>query len=147
MSKALQNPGQKPTGLVWSGVCIVACRLEPGTMDAKLTKDLKVLSEFIATFCRRHHPDADKTVVAVRSPDSSHILLSDMSLCSDCRKLFAHASAKRYRCPMQPKPACRHCPDHCYHPTYRQQIRHVMRSSGTRMLLAGRINYLWRMLF
>ena len=116
-------------------------------MDAKLKKDLKTLSEFIATFCYRHHPDANKAPVAVRSPDSSRILLNNMSLCSDCLELLEHASAKRYRCTMQPKPTCRHCPNHCYHPTYRQQIRQVMRSSGMRMLLGGRIHYLWRLLF
>ena len=55
-----------------------------------------------------------------------------VNLCPECMKLLTHAFIKRTHCPMNPKPACKHCPSHCYHPTYRAQIREVMRFSGAR---------------
>jgi len=48
---------------------------------------------------------------------------------------------------MHPKPACKHCPSHCYHPTYRAKIRQVMKFSGKKMLLGGRLDYLIHLLF
>ena len=54
---------------------------------------------------------------------------------------------KRSRCPLDPKPACKHCPVHCYHPTYRQNIREVMRYSGRRLVLSGRLDMLYHLLF
>jgi hypothetical protein len=48
---------------------------------------------------------------------------------------------------MHPKPACKHCPAHCYHPTYRARIREVMKFSGRKMLLGGRLDYLFHLLF
>lgn len=37
---------------------------------------------------------------------------------------------------------CKHCPDHCYYPTYREQIRKVMAFSGRQMVVRGRLDYL-----
>jgi hypothetical protein len=48
---------------------------------------------------------------------------------------------------MDPKPACKHCPSHCYHPDYRKRIREVMRYSGRNMVLGGRLDYLYHLLF
>jgi len=41
---------------------------------------------------------------------------------------------------------CKHCPEHCYAPRYRAQIREVMRYSGPRLVLRGRLDYLWHLL-
>ena len=43
--------------------------------------------------------------------------------------------------PDEPEAACKHCPQHCYHPTS-GQIREVMKFSGRKLLLAGRLDYL-----
>jgi hypothetical protein len=48
---------------------------------------------------------------------------------------------------MNPKPMCKHCPNHCYHPTYRAKIREVMQFSGRKLLLGGRVDYLLHLLF
>jgi len=68
-------------------------------------------------------------------------------LCPECTRLLAHAWTKRSTCPLHPKPACKHCPTHCYHPTYRKQISRVMRESGKRLVLHGRLDYIFKLLF
>jgi len=57
-------------------------------------------------------------------------------LCPACRELRDHAFARLDHCRYgEAKPACRHCPAHCYKPAMREHIRRVMRFSGPRMLL------------
>ena len=50
-------------------------------------------------------------------------------------------------CPMSPKPSCKHCPSHCYHPTCRARIREVMKFSGRRLVMTGRLDLLFHVLF
>jgi len=45
---------------------------------------------------------------------------------------------------MDPKPACKACPAHCYKPEMRARIRGVMRHSGMRAVLRGRLDWLFR---
>ncbi|MFT8210138.1 MAG: nitrous oxide-stimulated promoter family protein [Symbiopectobacterium sp.] len=52
------------------------------------------------------------------------------------RQLSAYATNRLERCQFgEDKPACKHCPIHCYQPAKREQIRAIMRWSGPRMLL------------
>jgi hypothetical protein len=99
--------------------------------DPATRKDLKTLALFIR----------------VKTHDVTAIAGRELVLCESCRKLLAHAFVKRSHCPMHPKPACKHCPSHCYHPAYRAQIREVMRFSGRKMVLGGRLDYLFHLLF
>jgi len=71
----------------------------------------------------------------------------ELPLCKDCQRLLMHAFTKRSTCPMNPKPACKHCPNHCYHPTYREQIRQVMKFSGRKLVMSGRLDLLVKLLF
>jgi len=71
----------------------------------------------------------------------------EVCLCPACARLLAHAMTKRTHCPMDPKPACKHCSKHCYNPVYREQIQRIMKYSGRKLLLSGRLDYLVRMLF
>ena len=68
-------------------------------------------------------------------------------LCADCQDLLSYAIQRLQRCPLDPKPACKHCEIHCYKPPYREKIRDVMRYSGKRLLLHGRLDLLWHYLF
>jgi hypothetical protein len=119
----------------------------PLAIDGELRKDLKTLALFISLYCRYRHRDQPRTPAELRTHDVRGIAGRDIELCAGCQKLLAHAFVKRSHCPMDPKPACKHCPNHCYHPTYRAQIREVMRFSGRKMLLAGRLDYLFHLLF
>jgi hypothetical protein len=130
--------------------------IKPGTVvlrqliaidDPELRQDLKTLALFISVYCRYKHPEAEKHDAVLKTHNVTEIAGKSIVLCPECHKLLAHAFTKRSHCPMSPKPACKHCPNHCYHPTYRAQIREVMRFSGRKMLLAGRIDYLFHLLF
>ena len=57
------------------------------------------------------------------------------NLCSECLELAAYADSRLDLCPYGGiKPACTHCPIHCYRPEPREMMREVMRYSGPRML-------------
>jgi hypothetical protein len=116
-------------------------------LDRHLRKDLRTLALFIRVYCRHRHAQADKKHVSLLTHDLQSICGRDVVLCADCAKLLTHAFVKRTHCPYDPKPACKHCPTHCYHPTYRAKIREVMRFSGRKMLLHGRLDYLFHLLF
>lgn len=115
-------------------------------MDRELRRDLKTLVKFIEVYCDLRHGDRDKAAVELQTHDVAVIAGRQVSVCDECRRLLAHAFVKRSTCPMEPKPACKHCPSHCYQPKYRQQIREVMKVSGRRLVLRGRVDYLLHLL-
>ncbi len=112
-----------------------------------LQHDLRTLALFINLYCRYKHSDLQRQPVEMKTHDVAAIARRSIELCPECTKLLVHAFTKRSHCPMDPKPACKHCPNHCYHPTYRAQIREVMKYSGKKMLLSGRLDYLMHLLF
>ena len=117
------------------------------TTLTELDRDLKTLALFIRVYCREKHAEEVKSVIQIKDYDLEELAGKRIILCPDCAKLLQHAFYKRSHCPMEPKPACKHCPNHCYHPTYRAQIRQVMKFSGKHLLLSGRLDYLFHLLF
>ncbi len=113
----------------------------------KLRHDLRVLAKFVTYYCQHQHQAAARSPVHLKPDEIDAMLGGPVDLCPDCHKLLLHACVKRSHCPMDPKPACKHCPSHCYHPTYQQKMRAVMKFSGQRMVLSGRIDYLLHLLF
>ena len=122
-------------------------RANPRDWDTSLAGDLKTLARFLDVYCRCRHTSVTRKRADVPGFDVSAIARKEVTLCSDCTRLLTHAFVKRSRCPMNPKPACKNCTRHCYHPTFRNEIRKVMRFSGTRLLLTGRIDYIFHLLF
>lgn len=116
-------------------------------MPVDLRRDLKTLAMFINLYCRCKHGERDRQEVELKTHNVREIAGRPIILCEECRKLLIHAYVKRTHCPMHPKPQCKHCPSHCYHPVYREKIREVMRYSGKKMLLGGRLDYLFHLLF
>jgi hypothetical protein len=114
-------------------------------LQEKVQKDLKTLALFIEIHCKGHHYNREPVVPVVHKIEFS--FGKPLALCPNCTRLLTHAIVKRMHCPMDPKPACKHCPNHCYAPTYRAQIRDVMRYSGKHMVLHGRVDYLLHLLF
>jgi len=110
-------------------------------------RDLRMLIRFIEIYCTAHHRTADKTPVRLKHLDPDAIAGRLVRLCPRCARLCMHALTKRTACPLNPKPSCKHCPQHCYHPTYRAQIREVMRFAGPRIILRGRLDLLVHLLF
>jgi len=111
-----------------------------------LRRDLKLLATFIEVYCRGQRHDGPKEPVALKFFDLRAIRRKPLSLCESCRKLLVHAYVKRIRCPLDPKPSCKKCPTHCYAPKYRSQIREVMKFSGRRLVLRGRLDYLFHLI-
>lgn len=113
----------------------------------KLRRDLKTLAWFIKIYCDGKHPHAERATATLKTHDVTGIARREIALCPDCRKLLTHAFVKRSYCPFDPKPMCKKCPEHCYSPNYRAQIREVMRYSGMRLVLRGRLDYLLHIWF
>ena len=112
-------------------------------LDRKKAKELRVLGDFIALYCREHHRGEERAPFRFRD-DRLRDTLDGKSpeLCRECARLLNHGAAKLLLCPYDPKPACRKCPTHCYAPGYRERVREVMRFSGPRMVRRGRLHYL-----
>lgn len=115
--------------------------------DRKLRKDLRLLGLFIEMYCRANHQNRESAKAEVAADGFDGLTRQPLVLCPECSRLLKHAWVKRATCPLEPKPACKHCPSHCYHPTYRAQIREVMRDSGKRIVRRGRLDYLIKLLF
>jgi len=111
-------------------------------LTAEQIKDLKILADFIELFCHAKH---DRKVVGEKALPG--ILLqgkpSPKTICVACAELLEHGMKKRALCPLDPKPTCKSCHVHCYTPEYRQKIREIMAYSGRKMILRGRLDYLW----
>ncbi len=125
---------------------MIATNAQPEETSS-VTRDLKTLASFIEFYCKHRHDVVDRQVAAIHGFDVEQIAGHSVALCPDCSKLLAHALVKRSACPMDPKPACKHCPNHCYHPKYREQIQEVMKYSGRWLVMRGRIDYLLHLLF
>jgi hypothetical protein len=117
------------------------------TLPRALRRDLKLLADFIHLYCHQRHRETDRSAVRLKTHDVESLCRRPIRLCTACRKLLTHAFVKRTRCPLEPKPACKKCPTHCYAPAYRAQIREVMKYSGRRLVLRGRLDYLYHLLF
>ena len=116
-------------------------------VDKKLLADLRVLVRFIEVYCAGQHTEAQRLPVSMPTHDLQAIAGKEVKLCQACSRLLMHALVKRTRCPMDPKPACKHCPKHCYAPEYRQQMRQVMAYSGRKLVMRGRLDYLLHLWF
>ncbi len=117
-----------------------------GALDRSLRRDLKTLARFIEVYCRHRHADEAKEEVYLKMHDVAAITGRRVELCRACRRLLGHSFVKRSTCPLEPKPACKHCPQHCYQPAYRSRIREVMRYSGRKLVLSGRLDYLFHLI-
>jgi Nitrous oxide-stimulated promoter len=115
--------------------------------DRKLEGDMQMLARFVQVYCDGHHADAERAPFSMQFQSGSEVTDNPLTLCPECRKLLTHACVKRSHCPMHPKPQCKNCPSHCYHPTYRAQIREVMKYSGRKLVMQGRVDYLLHLLF
>src|ERR1700686_2900450 len=107
-------------------------------------KDLKVLMDFIRVYCESRH--GGRTDVTL-SAELTETFGKGCSLCPSCRALLDYALLKRRNCPLDPKPSCKNCRIHCYSKEYRAMIREIMAFSGKRLIMRGRLDYLWHYLF
>ncbi|MDX1763455.1 MAG: nitrous oxide-stimulated promoter family protein [bacterium] len=119
---------------------MVSLFLRQPTSDEKIRKDIHVLADLTRIYCRQKHTARPRRALAVKGSLTDYARELDVHVCSQCCKLILHGAVMRIRCPMDPKPECKYCPDHCYHPKYRRQVREVMRFAWRHMLKRGRFD-------
>jgi hypothetical protein len=111
------------------------------TMTRQMIKDIRVIGVFTEVWCAGHRHSGRQLVTM---PGSDR----QVQLCPDCAEFLGYAVMKRQKCPLEAeKPSCKHCRIHCYAPQQRATVRQIMAWSGRRMLLRGRLDYLWHYLF
>ncbi|MFO7983179.1 MAG: nitrous oxide-stimulated promoter family protein [Desulfuromonadales bacterium] len=115
-------------------------------LTRKEVKDLKVLALFTSVYCHAHH-DGEKGPFDTESSALPDLGLKHRTFCSECSKFLAYAVTRRLKCPLDPKPTCKHCHVHCFRPGHREKVREIMRFSGQRLIRRGRLDLLWHYLF
>ncbi|MCF6179326.1 MAG: nitrous oxide-stimulated promoter family protein [Geopsychrobacter sp.] len=108
----------------------------------KETKDLGVLALFTHVYCAGHHADAQRESVEIGLEKSLNY-----RYCAACADFLQYALERRQRCPLDPRPSCKHCQIHCYRAGHREKVREIMRYSGLRLIRRGRLDLLWHYLF
>ena len=116
------------------------------SLSRKELKDLKVLLQFTAVYCRARHAD-EKTVITTGEPGLQELPLRKYPVCNECRAFLLYAFERRLHCPLDEKPSCKHCHVHCYKPGHREKVREVMRFSGQYLIKRGRLDLLWHYFF
>lgn len=109
-------------------------------------KDLKVLALFTSVWCKAHHGSA-ATSAAAPDPQLAELGLERYRMCAECSEFLAYACERRIKCPLDPKPSCKHCHIHCYRPGHRERVREIMRFSGMHLIKRGRLDLLWHYFF
>lgn len=108
--------------------------------EKKEKRDIAILTRFVALYCRRRHTEKNPFLFKASGLDG---LFEKIELCPECARLLKYGLAMRLRCPLDPKPMCKKCPNPCYKPEYRDKIRAIMRFSGIQMIKRGRIDLLY----
>lgn len=120
----------------------------PATETAQLTrkerKDLKILALFTSVYCKAQHPAGQQPLVDLPLALQS---LGKFPCCSDCQDFLRYAIERRLKCPLEPKPVCKHCQLHCYRSGHREKVREIMRFSGPALIRRGRLDLLWHYFF
>lgn len=115
-------------------------------LTRKEIKDLKVLLQFTAVYCRAKHGEG-RVVISSDEPELQKLPLHKYPVCNDCLNFLLYAFERRLRCPLEDRPVCKHCPVHCYKPEYREKVREIMRFSGQYLIKRGRFDLLWHYFF
>jgi hypothetical protein len=112
-----------------------------------ILKDVRILARFAKIYCDGLHRDRQRRPVEAGGPVGALVNGMGLHLCNDCRATFLHGAAKRMMCPYHPKPRCKTCPTPCYPSMYRDRMKAMMKYSGARVLLHGRLDLLYKYLF
>ena len=108
---------------------------QPPTSDPEYIRtDSDKLVRFISMYCDKHHRDRERTSFTFEPGKTPVHIVSGPLLCGECTSLLRHAIVMRVLCPLDPKPKCRKCPQHCYRPKYKDEMETVMKYAGPRSL-------------
>jgi len=111
-------------------------------MTREQKKDIRLLGKFVEVYCRGKHSEEHK--ISMDLPGD----LGKRVICSECSLFLKYAISRRLKCPLEAdKPTCKHCKIHCYGKEEREQVRQIMSYAGRRIMMQGRLDYLWHYFF
>ena len=112
------------------------------TITTQQKKDIRLLGKFVEVYCTAKHSGAELTPVVLPAG------LDQCRLCPDCASFLKYALSRRLKCPLEAeKPTCKHCRTHCYAKPQLAKVKEIMAFSGKRMMLRGRLDYIWHYFF
>lgn len=112
------------------------------TLTRQQKKDVRLIGKFVEVYCVGKHGAVDRLPFPL--PEN----LGEMKICSGCAEFMQYAITKRLKCPLEvEKPSCKHCRIHCYGKEERDMVREIMAYSGRKLLLRGRLDYVWHYFF
>jgi len=106
-----------------------------------------VLVRFTEVYCAAKHAEQRRQPLPADFELPGIVDLRRYRFCTDCSDFLQYAIERRLRCPLDPKPACKHCRVHCYKTEMREKVREVMRFSGPALIKRGRLDLLWHYFF
>ena len=116
-----------------------------GTMEAinrRQKKDIRLIGTFVEVYCGGKHGSADHIPVTLPAG------LGVQRLCPECAAFLEYAVTKRLKCPLESeKPTCKHCRIHCYDKLHRDKVREIMSYAGRKLMMRGRLDYIWHYFF
>jgi hypothetical protein len=105
-------------------------------------KDINLLGKFVEVYCQAKHRGAVRAVVTLPAD------LGARGLCPECTSFLGYAITRRLKCPLEAeKPTCKHCRTHCYAKPQLAKAKEIMAFSGRRLMLRGRLDYIWHYFF
>lgn len=112
------------------------------TMSRHQKKDIRLIGRFVEVYCHGKHKDVQRTNRNAMDEDDIY------TLCPDCSAFFEYAVMKRMKCPLEAeKPTCKHCRIHCYDKIRREKVKEIMSYAGRKLMMRGRLDYLWHYFF
>jgi hypothetical protein len=111
-------------------------------ISEKEKADIRMLMRFVEIYCRENH-SGEKSPFAFKLFELKSIETAEILLCPECTRLLAYGLTMRMKCPLDPKPMCKKCPDPCYRGDYREKFRDVMKFSGKYLITHGRLDLLY----
>jgi hypothetical protein len=112
------------------------------TMTKGQKSDIRLIGKFVVVYCAGKHAEVG------RSPLELPAGLGECRLCRECAAFISYAIERRMKCPLEAeKPSCKHCRIHCYAPRQLEKVREIMSYSGRKLLMRGRLDYVWHYFF
>jgi hypothetical protein len=113
-----------------------------GTLTKLQNKDIRLIGKFVEVYCNGKHGAVERNLFSL--PDRQ----GERRLCPECSVFMQYAVTRRLKCPLETeKPSCKHCRTHCYNKANLAKVKEIMSYSGMKLMLRGRLDYIWHYFF
>ncbi len=112
------------------------------TLLKQQKKDIRLIGKFVEVYCAGKHMGVEKHPFLL--PEA----LGKRQMCAECAGFMTYAVARRLKCPLEAeKPSCKHCRIHCYAAPQLAKVKEIMAYSGRKLMMRGRLDYIWHYFF